>query len=79
MSVKGGNNMEEKENTLAYEILQDMKKQNKRIFILAMIVISLLFIYIGYDRYKDSINDNGIEAQQQITNSENSKANQDVK
>ena len=72
--------MEEKENTtLAYEILQDMKKQNKRIFILAMIVISLLFIYIGYDRYKDSINDNGIEAQQQITNSENSKANQDVK
>lgn len=50
--------MEEKENnTLAYEILQDMKKQNKRIFILAMIVISLLFIYIGYDRYKDSIND----------------------
>lgn len=71
--------MEEKENTLAYEILQDMKKQNKRIFILAMIVISLLFIYIGYDRYKDSINDTGIEAQQQITNSENSKANQDVK
>jgi hypothetical protein len=71
VSVEGGNSMEEKENTLAYEILQDMKRQNKRIFILAMIVISLLFIYIGYDRYKDSINDNGIEAQQQITNSEN--------
>lgn len=71
--------MEENGKTLAYEILQDMKNQNKRMFILAIIVISLLFIYIGYDRYKDSINDNGIEAQQQITNSENSKANQDVK
>lgn len=71
--------MEENGKTLAYEILQDMKNQNKRMFILAIIVISLLFIYIGYDRYKDSINDNGIEAQQQITNSENSKASQDVK
>lgn len=71
--------MEENGKTLAYEILQDMKNQNKRMFILAIIVISLLFIYIGYDRYKDSINDNGVEAQQQITNSENSKASQDVK
>lgn len=37
-----------KEQSLAYEILQDSKKANKRMFILLIIVLCMWFTTIGY-------------------------------
>lgn len=37
-----------KEQSLAYEILQDSKKANKRMFILLVIVLCMWFTTIGY-------------------------------
>lgn len=41
--------MEEK--SLAMEILQDTMRQNRRMFVLSIIIIALLFGYIGYDNF----------------------------
>ena len=54
----------ENEKSLAMEILQNIMIQNKRMFMLAIIVISLLFGYIAYDRYQDSNVDTGITVDQ---------------
>ena len=68
----------EKEKPLAMEILQDIMKQNRRIFVLSVIVISLLFGYIIYDRYKDGLTED-INATQNVSNNENTDINQDIK
>lgn len=54
----------ENEKSLAMEILQNIMIQNRRMFILAIVVISLLFGYIAYDRYQDSNVDTGITVDQ---------------
>lgn len=68
----------EKEKPLAMEILQDIMKQNRRMFVLSVIVISLLFGYIIYDRYKDGLTED-INATQNVSNNENTDINQDIK
>ena len=61
--------MEEK--SLATEILQDTMRQNKRMFVLSIIIIALLFCYIGYDRYKDSKNSSPISVDQDTYEGDN--------
>lgn len=68
----------ENEKSLAKELLEDMKKQNRRIFILSVIIISLLFGYIAYDRYKDSLNQD-INATQDISDNNNTDIEQNIK
>lgn len=61
--------MEEK--SLAMEILQDTIRQSKRMFVLSIIIIALLFGYIGYDRYKDSKNSSPISVDQDTYKGDN--------
>lgn len=36
------------DKTLAYELLQDMKKQNKRMFIIILVTLGMFTILLGY-------------------------------
>lgn len=36
------------DKTLAYELLQDMKKQNKRMFIIILVILGMFTILLGY-------------------------------
>ena len=54
-----------KENSLAWEIIQDSKKANKRMFIIIIIILTMWFATIGYLVYV--LNDIGtIETKQTI-------------
>lgn len=56
-----------KENSFALEILKEQKKNNKRLFIVLLVVLSMWFITIGYLVYV--LNDIGVveETTQEIT------------
>ena len=47
-----------KENSFALEILKEQKKNNKRLFIVLLVVLSMWFITIGYLVYV--LNDIGV-------------------
>lgn len=36
------------DKTLAYELLQDMKKQNKRMFIIILVILGMFTVLLGY-------------------------------
>lgn len=56
-----------KEDSFALEILKEQKKNNKRLFIVLLVVLSMWFITIGYLVYV--LNDIGVveETTQEIT------------
>lgn len=66
-----------KEQGQVVELLEMVQKQNKRTFCFALIIILSLFTYIGYDRYKDSLNA-GIDANQEVHDNENTTITQDI-
>lgn len=81
MAVKKEVN-ELKEKSIAMELLSDFKKQNKRQFIIILVILALWFITIGYLVY--ILNDIGvIETNTQEINDietiENSSINNGVK
>lgn len=60
-----------KEQSLAWEILQDAKKANKRQFIIILVILTMWFLTIGYLVY--ILNDIGVEettSAQEITDVE---------
>lgn len=60
-----------KEQSLAWEILQDAKKANKRQFIIILVILTMWFLTIGYLVY--ILNDIGVEettSTQEITDVE---------
>lgn len=56
-----------KEKSFAMEILQEQKKNNKRLFVILLVVLCMWFITIGYLVY--ILNDTGVveETTQEIT------------
>ena len=57
------------QTSFAYELLSDMKKQNKRLFIIILVILSMWFATIGYLVY--ILNDIGtIETTQEISDVE---------
>jgi len=53
------------QTSFAYELLSDMKKQNKRLFIIILVILSMWFATIGYLVYV--LNDIGIIEETTIT------------
>lgn len=66
-----------KEQGQVVELLEMVQKQNKRIFCFALIIILSLFAYIGYDRYKDSLETN-VDATLDSTEADESTITQDI-
>lgn len=61
------------EQSFAMELLKDQKKQNKRMFVIILVILGMLFSTIGYLVYV--LNDIGTETTTQEVTQENSNGN----
>lgn len=61
------------EQSFAMELLKDQKKQNKRMFIIILVILGMWFLTIGYLVYV--LNDIGTETTTQEVTQENSSGN----
>ena len=61
------------EHSFAMELLKDQKKQNKRMFIIILVILGMWFLTIGYLVY--ILNDIGTETTTQEVTQENSNGN----
>lgn len=61
------------EQSFAMELLKDQKKQNKRMFVIILVILGMWFLTIGYLVYV--LNDIGTETTTQEVTQENSNGN----